>query len=48
MIFVEGRPVSLDSAEIVTEQLKELEQVLSNLKTMINRNKLIESQSLSL
>jgi serine/threonine protein phosphatase 1 len=47
-IYVEGRSVSLDSAEIVTEQLQELEAVLTNLKTMVNGNKLIESQSLSL
>lgn len=46
-IYVEGRSVSLDSAEVVSEQLQELERVLTNLKTTANANKLIESQSLS-
>lgn len=31
----------------MTGQLQELEQVLTNLKTMVNGNKLIESRSLS-
>lgn len=47
-IYVEGRSVSLDSAETVTEQLMELELVLSKLKTEVNGNRLIESQGLSL
>lgn len=46
-IYVEGRSVSLDSAEVVSEQLQELEHVLTNLKSRVNGNQLIESQSLS-
>lgn len=46
-IYVEGRSVSLNSAEVVTGLLQELEQALTNLKSMVNGNKLIESQSLS-
>ncbi|QKG67046.1 metallophosphoesterase [Pseudomonas sp. B14-6] len=47
-IYVEGRSVSLDSAETVTEQLQKLEEVLSKLKTEVNGNRLIESRGLSL
>jgi serine/threonine protein phosphatase 1 len=47
-IYVEGRSVSLDSAEVITEQLHALEQTLAGLKTMTHSNKLIESQTLSL
>ena len=46
-IYVGGQSVSLNSAEVITEQLQELEQVLTNLKTLVNGNKLIESQSMS-
>jgi len=46
-IYVDGRPVSLDSAESISEQLQELENVISQLKTEVNGNRLIESQSLS-
>jgi serine/threonine protein phosphatase 1 len=46
-IYMEGRPVSLSSAEVVTEQLQQLEGTLANLKTMAHANKLIESQGLS-
>lgn len=47
-IYVAGRPVSLNSAEVITEQLEALEGTLTNLKTMAHSNKLIESQGLSL
>lgn len=46
-IYVEGRPVSLDQADVVTELLEELEQTVGNLKATIHANRLIESQSLS-
>ncbi|MCQ9136812.1 hypothetical protein, partial [Streptomyces hilarionis] len=46
-IYVDGRPVSLDSAERISEQLQELENVISQLKTEVNGNRLIESQTLS-
>ncbi len=46
VIYVEGRSVSLDGAENISEQLHELEQVLSQLKTDVSGNRLIESQSL--
>lgn len=46
-IYVEGRPVSLDQSEAVTELLDELEQALGHLKATTNGNKLIESQRLS-
>lgn len=46
VIYVEGRLVSLDGAESISEQLQELEQVLSQLKKDVNGNRLIESQSL--
>ena len=46
-IYVEGRPVSLDQSEAVTELLDELEQALGHLKATTNANKLIESQRLS-
>jgi len=47
-IYVDGRSMSLDSAEVITEQLHALEQTLAGLKTMTHSNKLIESQALSL
>lgn len=47
IIYVEGRPVSLDGAENLSERLQELEQVLSQLKVEVNSNRLIESQNLS-
>jgi serine/threonine protein phosphatase 1 len=47
-IYVAGCPVSLNSAEVITEQLQGLEQTLGNLKTLTHSNKLIESQVLSL
>lgn len=46
-IYVEGRSVSLDGAESISEQLQELEKVISQLKVEVNSNRLIESQSLS-
>lgn len=46
-IYMDGRPVSLNSAEIVTEQLQQLEHTLADLKRMAHGNKLIESQGLS-
>jgi serine/threonine protein phosphatase 1 len=46
-IYVAGRPVSLNSAEVVTEQLQGLEQTLGQLNTLTHCNKLIESQVLS-
>lgn len=46
-IYMEGRPVSLSSVEVVTEQLQQLEGTLANLKTMAHANKLIETQGLS-
>ncbi len=46
-IYMEGRPVSLSSAEVVTEQLQQLEHTLADLKTMTHANKLIETQGLS-
>ena len=46
-IYVDGKPVSLDQAERLTESLAGLEQKLGELKTLVNSNKLIESQGLS-
>ncbi|WP_338923768.1 metallophosphoesterase (plasmid) [Pseudomonas silesiensis] len=46
-IYIEGRSVALESAEVVTEQLQELEHVLTNLNLMTHANKLIESQGLA-
>lgn len=46
-IYVDGKPVSLDQAEQLTEDLAGLEQKLGELKTLVNSNKLIESQGLS-
>lgn len=45
-IYVAGRPVSLNSAEVITEQLQLLEQNLGQLNTLTHCNKLIESQVL--
>ncbi|WP_122606163.1 metallophosphoesterase [Pseudomonas viridiflava] len=47
-IYVEGRPVSLDQAGVVTELLGELERTVGHLKATTHANKLIESQRLSL
>jgi serine/threonine protein phosphatase 1 len=47
-IYVAGKPVSLNSAEVITEQLQTLEQTVASLKTMVHSNKLIESMVLSL
>jgi serine/threonine protein phosphatase 1 len=46
-IYVDGKPVSLDQAERLTEDLAGLEQKFGELKTLVNSNKLIESQVLS-
>ena len=46
-IYVEGRSVSLDQAESLSEQLAELELKLDSLKTLLSMNKLLESQNLS-
>ena len=46
-IYVDGKPVSLDQAERLNESLAGLEQKLGELKTLVNSNKLIESQGLS-
>lgn len=46
-IYVDGKPVSLNQAERLTENLASLEQKLDELKTLVNSNKLIESQGLS-
>ncbi|ATV16757.1 Ser/Thr phosphatase protein [Pseudomonas savastanoi pv. phaseolicola] len=44
-IYVDWKPVSLDQAERLTEDLAGLEQKLGELQTLVNGNKLIESQS---
>jgi serine/threonine protein phosphatase 1 len=46
-IYVEGRSVCSDGANVVTERLAELEKALTDLKTLVNANKLIESQEIS-
>jgi hypothetical protein len=46
-MYVEGRSVSLDQAEVLSEQLAELELKLESLKTLLSVNKLLESQNLS-
>lgn len=46
-IYIEGRSVSLDSTERLSEHLEKLEHTLTNLTTTVHANKLIESQALS-
>lgn len=46
-IYVEGRSVALDQSEVLTELLKDVERVQSEIKTTLSANKLIESQALS-
>lgn len=43
-IYVDGVPVGLDQADRLGEQLVELEGSLTSLKTLVNANKLLESQ----
>lgn len=44
VVYVEGKASGLDQAERLGEQLKELEQSLTSLKTLAHANKLIETQ----
>ena len=44
-IYVEGRSVSLDQAEALSEQLAQLELKLANLKTLLSVNKLLEPRT---
>lgn len=46
-VYVDGRSVSLDSTERLSEHLEKLEHTLANLSKAVQGNKLIESQSLS-
>lgn len=43
-IYVDGVPVGVDQADRFGEQLVELEESLSSLKTLVHANKLLESQ----
>jgi len=47
-IYVEGRSVALDQSETLTHLLTELEGVQAKLKTTLHKNRLIESQDLSI
>ena len=47
-VYVDGRSVSIDAVELMTEQLQKLEITIRELKTTVNGNKLIESQGLTL
>lgn len=44
VVYVDGKASGLDQAERLGEQLKELEQSLTSLKTLAHANKLIETQ----
>lgn len=44
VVYVDGEASGLDQAERLGEQLKELEQSLTSLKTLAHANKLIETQ----
>lgn len=44
VVYVDGKASGLDQAERLGEQLNELEQSLTSLKTLLSVNKLIESQ----
>jgi serine/threonine protein phosphatase 1 len=46
-IYIDAKPVSIDKPEILSGQLQELESILSQLKTQLASNRLIESQALS-
>lgn len=43
-IYIDGVPAGLDQADRLGDQLVELEESLTSLKTMVNANKLIEAQ----
>ncbi|QXG50105.1 hypothetical protein [Pseudomonas viridiflava] len=47
-VYVDGRSVSIDAVELMTEQLQKIEITIRELKTTVNGNKLIESQGLTL
>ena len=47
-IYIEGRSVALDQSEALTDLLTELEGVQAKLKTTLHKNRLIESQNLSI
>lgn len=44
VVYVDGKASGLDQAERLAEQLEELEQSLTSLKTLAHANKLIETQ----
>ena len=44
VVYVDGKASGIDQAERLGEQLNELEQSLTSLKTLLSANKLIESQ----
>ena len=46
-IYVDAKSVSSDRPEVLSRQVQELESILSQLKTQLASNQLIESQALS-
>jgi len=44
VVYMDGKALGLDQAERLSEQLAELEQSLTSLKTLAHANKLIETQ----